>query len=53
MFEFSVFATACVVIAFLAKNIQNSLAQPKSKLQPIKIEREETRRPVPRHRRPY
>ncbi|MEO9273285.1 MAG: hypothetical protein ABJN96_04835 [Marinomonas sp.] len=53
MFEFLLFVAACAVIAFLAKNIQKSVAQPKSKLQPIKIEREEVRRPTPRHRRPY
>jgi hypothetical protein len=53
MFEFLLFIAACAVIAFLVNNIQKSVAQPKAKLKPIKIEREEVRRPTPRHRRPY
>ena len=53
MFEFLLFVAACTAIAFLVANIQKHTAQPKTKLQPIKIEREEVRRPVPRHRRPY
>ena len=53
MFEFLLFVAAFAAIAFLVANIQKNTAQPKTKLQPIKIEREEARRPAPRHRRPY
>lgn len=53
MFEFLLFIVACAAIAFLVANIQKQTTQPKTKLQPIKIEREEQRRPIPRHRRPY
>ncbi|MCW4629998.1 MULTISPECIES: hypothetical protein [Marinomonas] len=53
MFEFLLFIVACAAIAFLVANIQKQTMQPKTKLQPIKIEREETRRPVPRQRPRY
>ncbi|MCW8356525.1 MAG: hypothetical protein ACPGRG_09545 [Marinomonas sp.] len=53
MFEFLLFIAACAAIAFLVANVQQSVFQPKTKLQPIKIEREKTQRPTPRHRRPY
>ena len=54
MFEFLLFIAACAAIAFLVVNIQKYAAQPKTKLQPIKIEREEkTRRLAPRQKRPY
>lgn len=53
MFEFLLFVTACAVIAFLVANIQKIVNQPKTKLQPIKIEREQKRRPMPRQKRPY
>ncbi|RBO83754.1 hypothetical protein [Marinomonas aquiplantarum] len=52
MFEFVLFVAACAVIAFLVANIQKSVSQPKTKLQPIKIEREEKRQPI-RRQRPY
>ncbi|NLQ17861.1 hypothetical protein HGG82_09500 [Marinomonas sp. M1K-6] len=53
MFEFLLFAAACAAIAFLVANIQKYTAQPKTKLQPIKIEREKTSRPTPVQKRPY
>lgn len=53
MFEFLIFIAACAVIAFLVTNIQKYIEQPKVKLQPIKIEREATRRPISRKNRSY
>lgn len=54
MFEFLLFVAACAAIAFLVTNIQKQATQSKTKLQPIKIEREEKmRRPTPRRNRPY
>ncbi|MBJ7538816.1 hypothetical protein [Marinomonas transparens] len=41
MFEFLLFIAACAVIAFLVANIQQLVAQPKTKLKPIRIETEE------------
>ncbi|MCV2402156.1 hypothetical protein OFY17_04560 [Marinomonas sp. C2222] len=50
MVEFILFVAACAAIAFLVKNIQNNLMQPKTKLQPIKIDRKEKRRhPARKH----
>ncbi|MCB5162746.1 hypothetical protein [Marinomonas algarum] len=42
MFELLLFIAACAAIAFLVANIQKLTATPKTKLQPIKIEREDT-----------
>ena len=53
MFEFLIFIAACAVIAFLVTNIQKYIDQPKVKLQPIKIKREEIRGPSSRQKRPY
>lgn len=54
MFEFLTFIAACAAIAFLVANIQKTALTPKTKLQPIKIEREEKiRRPMPHQKRPY
>ncbi|ETX11943.1 hypothetical protein MUS1_08240 [Marinomonas ushuaiensis DSM 15871] len=53
MFEFLLFVAACAVIAFLVTNTQKLVNQPKTKLQPIKIEREQKRRLAPRQKRPY
>ncbi|WP_187424855.1 hypothetical protein [Marinomonas sp. IMCC 4694] len=53
MFEFLLFIAACVAMAFLVTTVQRSVMPPKSTLQPIKIEREKMRRPVPRQKRPY
>lgn len=54
MFEFLLFIAACAAIAFLVANIQKIAVAPKTKLQPIKIEREEKmRRPISRQKRPY
>jgi hypothetical protein len=55
MFEFLLFVAACAVIVFLVANIQNIVNQhqSKAKLKPIKIEREDKKRPMPRQKRPY
>jgi len=54
MFEFLLFVAACAVIAFLVANIQKITAQPKTKLQPIKIERKEDKfRPTQNNKRSY
>lgn len=52
MFEFVLFIAACAVIAFLVASIHKSASQPKVKMQPIKIEREQASRPA-RRQRPY